>query len=167
MKPGDIALYHPQRGDWAGWLVCIFTLARDCHVRFITSETGETVEASFVHDVAERGHVQVGDVILSPPLTDEQRRLATEAALTMIGTKYGFLDLLALGLAALGIKAKWLRKWVGRERRLICSQLADLAWTIGGFHAFTDGRLPQDVNPGDLADQGQRLGWESYTYTGE
>lgn len=166
LKAGDVALYHPRAGDWAGWGVCLFTLSRDCHARFVTGPDGGTVEASFVHDRAEAGHVQRGDLIISPPLTDDERLAATLAAMHMVGTKYGFTDIAALGLASFGIKPKWLRDLVGREDRLICSQLVDLAWTRAGFHAFDDGRLPQDVNPGDIAEQGQRLGWKSYTYEG-
>jgi hypothetical protein len=33
---------------------------------------------------------------------------------------------------------------------MICSQLADEAAMRGGWHLFSDGRIPQDVTPGDL-----------------
>ncbi len=88
------------------------------------------------------------------PLTDEQRAgVVTEARRLMNqpgGIPYGFSDYLALALAHLGVNAKRLRKYITNNGRMICSQLADYLLSHAGFKVFNDGRLPQDVTPGDL-----------------
>lgn len=88
------------------------------------------------------------------PLTDEQRQqIVTEARRLMArpgGIPYSFTDYLALALKHWGIPARLLRKYITNSGRMICSQLADYLLTKAGFHLFTDGRLPQDVTPGDL-----------------
>lgn len=66
------------------------------------------------------------------------------------GTKYGYLDYLSLGLERFNLKVPWVEDRVRRQDRLICSQLVDFAYQMAGIHLFDDGRLPQDVTPGDL-----------------
>jgi hypothetical protein len=88
------------------------------------------------------------------PLTDEQRaKVVTEARRLMAqpgGIPYSFTDYLALALKHFGINAKWLRKYIQNSGRMICSQLADYLLSHSGFKVFDDGRLHQDVTPGDL-----------------
>jgi hypothetical protein len=83
------------------------------------------------------------------------------AAKTMIGRKYGFADIVAvaLGQKRLGSHVKVLKAkkdqpwWVQRvadNHHLICSQLVDLAFLMGGVHLFNDERLPGLVSPADL-----------------
>lgn len=67
------------------------------------------------------------------------------------GVSYGYLQYLALGLATLGFQPRWLRKWIADRGNLICSQLVDAVYRRAGIQLFDDGRLPQDVTPGDLA----------------
>ena len=161
MKPGDVALYRPHNtlGATVAWL----TRARYCHVRLIVDEAGHTVEADLKGAI--RGAVQKGDVIVTAPLTDAQRAAIPALAAGVVGTPYGFLDILALLLAAFGLRFRWLAHRVGRSDRLICSQLVDVVWQAAGFHAFDDGRLPQDVTPGDIADTALSTGWTAATYT--
>lgn len=75
--------------------------------------------------------------------------LAYEAR-DLVGTPYGFSDYLALTLAHLGFRPQWLRTYIARSGRLICSQLVDETFRRQGLHLFTDGRIPMDVTPGDL-----------------
>jgi hypothetical protein len=88
------------------------------------------------------------------PLTAEQRnKIISEARRLMArkgGIKYSFTDYLALALSHWGLKAKWLRRYISKSGRMICSQLADYLLSHAGFQVFKDGRLPQDVTPGDL-----------------
>lgn len=72
------------------------------------------------------------------------------AALALLGTPYGFVDIAALGLADLGLRQRWLERVVDREHALICSQLVDQACLKAGVHLFSDGRMPGRVDPGDL-----------------
>lgn len=88
------------------------------------------------------------------PLTEDQRfKIVTEARRLMArpgGIPYSFTDYLALALKHFGINAKRLRSYIQNSGRMICSQLADYLLSHAGFQVFSDGRLPQDVTPGDL-----------------
>jgi hypothetical protein len=66
------------------------------------------------------------------------------------GIPYSYLDYFALALERFNIHIKAVENRVKREDRMICSQLVDWAYAQVGIHLFDDGRLPQDVTPGDL-----------------
>ena len=87
------------------------------------------------------------------PLTDAQRAAIVAAARAMIGRGYSWLDIAALGLRQFGIRSAWLTGRIKRTDRVICSQLVDYAYEQAGVTLFADGRLPQDVTPGDLAER--------------
>lgn len=102
------------------------------------------------------------------PLSEEQRQLVVTTAREMMarpgGIRYSFFDYLYLALSHWGIKANWLKRQIQKFGHQICSQLADYLINGGGsydregnwipnpkgFRLFTDGRMPQDVTPGDL-----------------
>ena len=161
MRPGDIALYRPH--NTIGRAIGFFDSSRYCHVRLITDERGGTVEADFKGAI--HGAVQDGDVIVTAPLSDAQRAMVPVIADGLIGTPYGFADLFALAAAKLGIPVPFLAKRLGRPDRLFCSQLVDIVWSATGFVAFDDGRMPQDVTPGDIADHALTNDWPAHTYT--
>jgi hypothetical protein len=80
-----------------------------------------------------------------------------EQALGLVGTPYSFLDYVALALwrfKFLDRRIEWVatlvRGYVQSTGHQICSQLVDEAYRRGGVHLFNDGRLSQDVTPGDL-----------------
>lgn len=81
---------------------------------------------------------------------DQYRRGVVEAAMRHIGRLYSCLDYFALAALRLHIPSEELREYVRSTEHEICSQLADAAAGEGGWHIFNDGRLPQDVTPGDL-----------------
>ena len=94
--------------------------------------------------------------------TDAQRERIVAAAKGMLGTPYGFLDDLAVGLAQRRTRAtlgKWVSVgrppwWVRRiasRHTLICSQLVDAAWHDGGIDLYP-GRLEGLVTPEDLEE---------------
>lgn len=83
-------------------------------------------------------------------LTPEQRSAIVEQAKQLEGIPYSFLDYLAIALARFGIKPKWLTKFIANKGHMICSQLVDFCYLQAGVHLFNDGRLPQEVTPGDL-----------------
>jgi hypothetical protein len=96
------------------------------------------------------------------PLTADQQDAISDAALALVGTPYSFLDYAALALwerswtRPLGGNA--LRRYVSSSERMICSQLIDHVLCEVGFHLFTDGRLHQDVTPGQLWWQAGAVG---------
>lgn len=93
------------------------------------------------------------------PLTDVQRSQVLPVAGRYEGVPYSFLGYLYLGLWRLGIRPEWLRYRVQSTGHQICSQLCDQILSDVGFHLFDDGRLPQDVTPGDLFSLLARKGW--------
>lgn len=93
------------------------------------------------------------------PLTDEQRAKISEIALTYEGTPYNWFDYLYLALWRVRVRPKWLQRRIQNTGRMICSQLCDKALEEVGFNLFTDGRLNQDVTPGDLYRLLAAKGW--------
>lgn len=96
------------------------------------------------------------------PLDD--RHHVTIMGHLLTGTPYSFADYGALALHHLAPRARLTaaaRQYVTDSGHMICSQLVDHVLTQAGYHLFDDGRLPQDVTPGDLfyavADQGRRV----------
>lgn len=86
--------------------------------------------------------------------TIERQRIACYAR-TLVGTPYGWPDIVAIALAQrrLGELVDSRTWWVRRIQTLdtlICSQLVDVAYNRAGVHLFDDGRLPGLVSPGDL-----------------
>jgi hypothetical protein len=81
---------------------------------------------------------------------DVLRRRVTSLALGKRGTPYNYLDYFALALERFNVHIKAVTDRVERTDRMICSQLVDWAYGQCGIHVFNDGRLPQDVTPGDL-----------------
>ena len=67
----------------------------------------------------------------------------------MRGTRYSFLDYDALAMHRLGIYVPGLRGYIADSRHMICSQLCDRAYDLGGVHLF-DNRWEGYVTPGDL-----------------
>lgn len=158
LRPGDIGF--SRIGGRLGWWIAIAQALtgdanRFTHV-FVVLDNNEVAEAMpsgariqpFDREYkTEVAYVQVG-------LTDEQRTALVEHLRGRLdlpgGIKYSFADYLALALAHFGIKPKWLRNYIAKSNRQICSQLADYELSNVGYHVFCDGRLPQDVTPGSL-----------------
>lgn len=90
-------------------------------------------------------------VFVHPELTSDQRGRVVAAAKDLLGTPYSFLDYLSIALHRFHIRPAFVERYVASTRHMICSQLADTAYARAGVHLFDDGRLSQDVTPGDLA----------------
>jgi uncharacterized protein YycO len=139
-------------GDIGGWFIRLGTFSRYNHA-FIVGPGGTIVEAW-------PGGARYGHISQYPKarynwrttLPDEIREEVWKNAESMLGTKYGWLDILALSLRFFGLRWGWIEARIKRQDRLICSQLVTLAYARAGVHLFDDGRLAQDVTPGDLAD---------------
>lgn len=85
-----------------------------------------------------------------PDLSDTQRAFIPEVAEALIGTPYSFADYLWLAALALKIPASFTKRLVTNSGHMICSQLVDELLRRVGAPLFDDGRLPQDVTPGDI-----------------
>ena len=109
------------------------------------------------------GYARPGPVFRLP-LSVTQANNAAAYGRLLEGTPYGFSDYLALALHQFAphspLTAR-VRRYVSSSGHMICSQLVDHLLCRAGYHLFDDGRLPQDVTPGDLfyacAEQGVRV----------
>jgi hypothetical protein len=66
------------------------------------------------------------------------------------GVPYSWADYGALTLHRFHIATPRLKRFIESSKSMICSQLADRAAQVGGWHLFDDGRWSGDVTPGDL-----------------
>ena len=89
-----------------------------------------------------------------PDWAEHRRDDIVATARRYVGHPYGFGDYLYIGLVRLGIRPKWLTRFVASDATLICSALADKVWNLNGIQLFDDGRLHGEVSPGDLAHTG-------------
>lgn len=64
---------------------------------------------------------------------------------------YSSLEYVALTGRTLGLNTDWLRKYIGSQGHMICSQYTDAAFMDNGVHLFSDDRWPGYVMPLDLA----------------
>jgi len=81
---------------------------------------------------------------------EDKRQAVAAAALELRGTPYSVADYAALALHRAHIPTPLLKRYIRSSGHLICSQLADRAADISGWHLFTDGRWEGDVTPADL-----------------
>lgn len=88
---------------------------------------------------------------LAPVLTDEVRRHICERAAEMTGIGYNWGTYAYLALYRFGVRPRWIKDRVKDDDRVICSQAVDLIYDLEGVHLLSDGRMPYDVTPGDLA----------------
>ena len=158
LKPGDLGFTRIT--GFTGWWVArgqslIGDPSRFTHV-FVVIDDDTVIEA--MPNGARYAPLDLEyktDVMYARlPLTDEQRQqIVVEARRLMArpgGIKYSFTDYLALALKHWGINARLLRNYIKKSSRMICSQLADYLLAHAGFQLFDDGRMSQDVTPGDL-----------------
>ncbi len=130
-----------RSGDVTGAVIRLVTHSRVDHAGVCFG--GGTVEAKLRGAITGREHT--GALYGTRLLAEMERQRpgvgadVAAAALKLLGTPYGFVDIAALGLADLGLRQRWLERVVDRQHALICSQLVDQACLNAGVHLFTDG----------------------------
>lgn len=152
-QPGDIGLTRIE-GD-IGRLIRIGQYLNgdgyaDYEHAFVYVGNGQIVEA------------EPGGALLSPLTEYDGRPVAwlrcppgrgpavADAARGLVGVPYSVLDYLALAAHRFHIPAPGLRRRIQSSDHLICSQLADRAANLGGWHLFQDGRWDGYVDPAAL-----------------
>jgi hypothetical protein len=167
-QPGDYGVERTR--GFTAWAIRVATRSKFSHA-FVVVRDGNVVEArtkgAVCRPLGDRDAIYSTDAIALAPY---DRNDIVSAAMHLVGTPYGWLDIVSIGLLQYGITPKCVRDRVQRLDQLICSQLVDLAFSGGpgrlvegvqlatrGVHLFADGRLSMDVTPGDLA---KRAGWQ-------
>lgn len=154
MKPGDYGLTNIDGllGLAIGMMQVIVNDGSRYEHAFIYLGNNKILEAkpfgARIADISEYSNREV--VFSNLELTDQERDSIVKNALTLVGTPYSFLDYLALAFARVGLKPKLLTNFIASKKHMICSQLVDECYRRAGIQLFNDGRLPQDVTPGDL-----------------
>lgn len=90
------------------------------------------------------------DTILWLRCPPQYRDAVAAAALSFRGTPYSAAEYGALALHRFRIPAPHLKARIESSGSMICSQLADRAAEVGGWHIFADGRWHGYVTPNDL-----------------
>lgn len=120
---------------------------------FVVLDDGEVIEAA-------RGGARISSLskydgrrvsYSNVNLSEYQRNKIVQEARSMEGIPYSYMDYVYLALKRFGLGYGLVKNYVKYSGRLICSQFVDEAHRRAGVHLFDDGRLPQDVTPGDLA----------------
>lgn len=150
--PPDLGAFGVVRTNgWVAWAIRKVTRSEVNHA-FVYVGNGEIVEAN-PSGAAWASVDEYPNAIWSHmPLTTQQRHAIANAATSLVGTPYSWVDDACIGLADL---FGWhvpepVRHRLNRRDRLMCSQLVDVAYSKAGVHLFPDGRIPGDVSPGDL-----------------
>lgn len=158
-KPGCYGVV--DAGGWMSPVIKLVTRSRVSHAFVVISET-EVIEARpRGAGIAPLAHYIAKGAIFNSdePIPDEIRAKIVAAAHGYIGTPYGFLDILALGLReGFGVRWGWLRRRVQDSRRMICSQLVCQCYADAG-HSLFPNRDPQDVTPGGLLIRDAEAPW--------
>lgn len=159
MITGQVGLV-PASNNWASWVIVWATSSRYTHMVVAVSET---------HCIsAEPGGARIRPVSDYPGtvwsrfhLKPRQRRAIVSYAGSKIGTPYSRLDYLAAGVATVTKRRTpdWLRSYLCRRDKLICSQLSLLALEAGGIRLRLDDRPTASVIPGDFGKYFVERGW--------
>jgi hypothetical protein len=175
-KPGDFFVTRGTSTHWRDQLMCFviqWGTASNVNHAGICIPGGQVVEAR----PGGAGYAPLSDYQgantrwSSLPLTTQQRDDISKAAVSLVGTPYGWLDVIAIAIAQKRLGAHldvtkpmdqqpWWYQRIGRTDRLICSELVDLAYFQSGDHLFDDGRPFGLVSPADLeriVDAGRTL----------
>ncbi|TIH34954.1 hypothetical protein [Subtercola vilae] len=157
---GQIGLI-PGANGWVDWTIEKVTKSPVHHVVVCVSAT-ECIGA-------EPGGARIRPMSDFPeaiwshfPFTPTQRKGVAGWAYAHEGTPYSLLDDFVIGLSLLsGIRTpQWAERRLSRTDRMICSQLADAALTLGGgIRVFGDDREFGAVYPGSFVPYFKEHGW--------
>ncbi len=140
-----------RTNGWAGLGIRIITRSTVNHA-FVYVGDGLIVEAQPAGARLAPASLYPGALWSGPGLTAGLGEAIAAAARALVGTPYSWVDCAAIGLTdTLGWHVpEAVRRRLNRRDRLMCSQLVDTAYALGGVHLYDDGRIAGDVSPGDL-----------------
>lgn len=142
----------------ANWAIKKFTKSDYSHAFIVIDRVGTIVEAkprgASYGNISEYSGMRMQTS--TTVLTDEQRADIINAAKSFIGTPYGFMDIVYLGLYTQGVNWTWLLNKVRRLKNMICSELVAQSGDNAGVLAWRCGKpYAQEVTPGNLDELAQ------------
>jgi cell wall-associated NlpC family hydrolase len=72
-------------------------------------------------------------------------------ALSLVGTKYSFLDYFAIAAHRFHLPIPGLKNYIASSKHMICSQMVDYVYQKAGFQLFPDNRWDGYVTPAEVA----------------
>jgi len=138
-----------RTGGFAGFLIRLGTFSRWNHAAVVTDDVGiieatpQGVMPGWVGEYPKRA-------VSRATLTPLQREAIVAYCRGKQGVGYGWFDIAALALVAVGVRPRWLDDYARRDDRLVCSQLVAYAYDAAGIRL--GGKDPWTVTPGDLAE---------------
>lgn len=161
MITGQVGLV-PAANNWASWGIVWATGSAYTHVVVAISETHCVSAEPGPCGARIRPISDYPDTVWSRfRLTPRQRRAIVSYAGSKLRTPYSRLDYLAAGVATVTKRRTpdWLRTYLNRRDKLICSHLALLALKAGGISLRLDDRPTASVIPGDFGKYFVTRGW--------
>lgn len=151
-----------RTGGFHAWLIRTFTRSAYDHA-FIVCDGGQIIEAEpggarWGRLAEYAGH---GVLISADPMDAEQRVIVVDEAIRLLGVRYGWLDIVRLGLATVGIRWKWLTRRADSERAMVCSQIVAACGQAAGLDWLCGQESPAAVTPGMLAKRPGMERWAS------
>lgn len=153
--------YEPKHGDFgiiksngiAARLIQLGTISRWNHA-FIYLGDGVIAEATPSKGIIISPVTKYNKIAWNQhqELTDDQRSQIVNKANALLGTTYGFLDILIIGLRILGLKflgGKLLEK-LSMRQGIICSEYVAICYQNTGINLVN--KPEYLVTPGDLAE---------------
>jgi hypothetical protein len=163
-EPADVLTPEPGRygvvrtNGWVPAIIRFLTRSRFDHAFIVIDPEPGTGRARIVE--AEPGGARIAYLdeydpatvlITDEPLTDTQRAAIVRDAVRLVGTPYGFVDILRLALMLTIHRAPlWLAKRADLERAMICSQLVAAVGQDVGLDWLCGPSSPASVTPGML-----------------
>ncbi len=155
-----IRLGHAAAGDWSEWTHAFVVIDRS-EVFEARPGGARIVGLDAYLAYKQRSGVPVFWLYGWPGPSVSQAAKLDEAARSLVGAGYSWLDYVSLAALRFGLRPRWIRHRVATSGRLICSQAVDELYRRVGIRLFDDGRSPGDVTPADLANG--YLAWSSTT----
>lgn len=145
-----IRLGQAAAGDWSEWTHAFVVIDR-AEVFEARPGGARIVPLTDYLEFKQRTGVPVFWLYGWPPATPAQLSRLDEAARSLVGAGYSWLDYVSIAALRFGLRPRWIRHRVATSGRLICSQAVDTLYRRVGVHLFDDGRESGDVTPGDIA----------------
>lgn len=152
MTPAPGSYCCVRTGGFYAWLIRMGTRSHFNHA-FVVIDGERIIEAdpggarwARLSDYGTDGMVFAPDV-----LSDEQRTALARKAEALLGTPYGWTDIVRLSLRCLGLNWSWLTRKADNEAAMICSQLVAACGAAAGVDWLCGRSCPAEVTPGDLA----------------
>lgn len=154
LTPGSYGCVRTS--GWQAWFIRVGTRSKFNHAFIVMDTAGRIIEA----DPGGARWAHISDYGNDPKVFDDgeqltlqQRQQVMAKAQVLLGTPYGWLDIVCLAARCLGLRWQWLTRRADDEKAMICSQLVAVCGEAAGVNWLCGREAPAEVTPGDLADR--------------